>query len=122
MKTSKGATEFLNEHFPSKTALLNAIFLKGYQWPFNADRIKNHGSSLIDLLVFKEITEKGRKVFLDYTKNPYNLTIDNILDSLDMEFASYLTKSGVELNSQFKSPVERSEKDKSQSISVVSFS
>ncbi len=101
------ATEFLNEHFPSKTALLNAIFLKGYQWPFNADRIKNHGSSLIDLLVFKETTDKGRKVFLDYTRNPYNLSIADILSFLDKEYSLYLTKSGIEINAQLETPVER---------------
>jgi len=101
------ANEFLNAHFPSNSLLLNAIFLKGYQWPFNATRIRNHGSSLIDLLVFKEITEKGRDVYLDFTKNPYNLSISKILDTMDEEFSSYLTKSGVQSDPKFETPIER---------------
>ncbi len=104
------ATEFLNDYFPSKKKLLNAIFLKGYQWPFNAERIKNHGSSLIDLLVFKETTEKGRKVFLDYSRNPYGLSISEIVDTLNTEHSSYLTKSGINTTSEFEFPVERLKK------------
>ena len=62
--------EFLQEHFASSSKMLNAIFLKGYQWPFDPSKIANYGSSLIDILVYKEIIVKGRRVFLDYTKNP----------------------------------------------------
>lgn len=101
------STEFLTPHFSTKTKLLNAIFLKGYQWPFRSDRIQNHGSSLIDLLVYKETVEKGRKVFLDFTRNPLNLTLNELLNSLDKEFASYLTKSGIRMSSQYENPIQR---------------
>ena len=50
--------------------MLDAIFLKGYQWPFDPRKVKNYGSSLIDILVYNETQIKGRRVFLDYTRNP----------------------------------------------------
>ena len=50
--------------------MLEAIFLKGYQWPFDPGKLENEGSSLIDLLVYNETTIKKRRVFLDFTRNP----------------------------------------------------
>lgn len=65
--------DFLKEGFSSRTALLNAIFMKGYQWPFNPEHLSGEGSSCIDLLIHREIVEKGRRVFLDYRRNPDQL-------------------------------------------------
>ncbi len=62
--------EFLNEAFPDIATLATAIFRKGYEWPFDPRRIAGYGSSLIDLLVFRERVDRGRRVFLDYTRNP----------------------------------------------------
>ncbi|MFX1499806.1 MAG: FAD-binding protein [Promethearchaeota archaeon] len=62
--------EFLNDLFPSFTELSKAVFLKGYQWPFNSTLIEGYGSSLIDLAVYHETIALKRRVFLDYTKNP----------------------------------------------------
>ena len=62
--------EFLDEYFSSPQKLVNAIFLKGYQWPFDPRKIKDEGSSLIDIGVYNEINKKGRRVFLDFSKNP----------------------------------------------------
>lgn len=62
--------EFLESVFSSREALLHAIFLKGYQWPFDPRKTVNEGSSLIDLLVYQETVLKGRRVFLDYRRNP----------------------------------------------------
>jgi succinate dehydrogenase/fumarate reductase flavoprotein subunit len=62
--------EFLAEIFPSFKELSNAIFLKGYQWPFNASRIKEWGSSLIDLAVYFQKNMLNRRVFLDFRYNP----------------------------------------------------
>jgi succinate dehydrogenase/fumarate reductase flavoprotein subunit len=61
--------EFLNDVFPDMGTLATAIFLKGYQWPFDPRKIAGFGSSLIDLLVTRE-TARGRRVFLDYRHNP----------------------------------------------------
>ncbi len=62
--------EFLQDYFSSPGKMMDAIFLKGYQWPFDPRKIENQGSSLIDLLVYREIVEKNRRVWLDYRKNP----------------------------------------------------
>ena len=59
--------EFLTEAFPNPAEMLGRIFLKGYQWPFDAQ--KAEGSSKIDLLVQQECA-KGRRVFLDFRRNP----------------------------------------------------
>ncbi len=62
--------EFLDPYFEDEKTLLYAIFLKGYQWPFDPRKIVDYGSSLIDLLVYQETVMKGRRVFLDYRSNP----------------------------------------------------
>ncbi len=62
--------EFLNDFFPDPAAQLSAQFLKGYQWPFDVRKISNYGSSCIDLLVYREHNILGRKVCLDFTRNP----------------------------------------------------
>jgi len=62
--------EFLNAFFPRSKALASAVFLKGYQWPFDPRKIEGHGSSLIDLLVYRERRIESRRVYLDFTRNP----------------------------------------------------
>ncbi len=88
--------EFLNAHFPDMETLAAAVFRKGYEWPFDCDRVADHGSSLVDLLVYREIEGGGRKVFLDFTRNPRGG--DGLqpfsLDCLDEEARGYLDRSG----------------------------
>lgn len=62
--------EFLDAYFKDKESLLYAIFLKGYQWPFDPRKTVDYGSSLIDLLVYQETVMRGRRVLLDYRRNP----------------------------------------------------
>jgi succinate dehydrogenase/fumarate reductase flavoprotein subunit len=96
--------EFLNQFFPDYQSLTKAIFLKGYQWPFDPRKIEGHGSSLIDLLVYREITENKRRVFLDYTANPsFGESLAFSPDKLDSEVYNYLKNSGA----LKKSPLER---------------
>ena len=57
--------EFLYDALGNES--LGLTFLKGYEWPF--DTRKLDGSSQVDLLVAAEIA-KGRRVYLDFTKNP----------------------------------------------------
>ena len=46
------------------------IFRKGYEWPFDPDKItSNSRSSLVDLAVFREICA-GNRVFMDFRSNP----------------------------------------------------
>ena len=107
---SKGEDEkeFLLEHFPSKGKMLDAIFLKGYQWPFDPRKVTNFGSSLIDLLVYNEIQIKGRKVFLDFAVNTNCTKPDEKLDftQLGEEAFNYLENSGA----LFGTPIERLKK------------
>jgi len=93
--------EFLNEYFETGGQLLNAVFLKGYQWPFDPRKLDNHGSSLIDILVYNEIEKKNRRVFLDFRKNPS--VLKNDFKNLGKECYDYLNKS----NALFGTPIER---------------
>jgi succinate dehydrogenase/fumarate reductase flavoprotein subunit len=79
-------------------ASLGKIFLKGYQWPFDTRKLK--GSSEIDLLVASEL-KAGRRVYLDYTRNPKGLNSD--FSSLTTEAYQYLERSGA----LFGTPFER---------------
>lgn len=111
VSTDKGGhdeQEFLNDFFPDMGNLAKAIFLKGYQWPFDPRKIRNYGSSLIDLLVYQETVLKGRRVFLDFTKNPSGGGIldDFSFDLLDKEAYGYLEKSEALLDT----PIERLKK------------
>ena len=62
--------EFLDEYFETTSDMLNAIFLKGYQWPFDPRKLHKGGSSIVDMAVFTETHVKGRRVFLDFRVNP----------------------------------------------------
>ncbi len=100
--------EFLNDYFPDMGKLATAIFLKGYQWPFDPRKVYNYGSSLIDILVFQETVKKGRRVFLDFQNNPSGegKLDDFSFDMLSPEAYSYLEKSGA----LFGTPIERLQK------------
>ncbi len=80
--------EFLNDYFDDIGVCLSKIFRKGYEWPFDCKKVMN-GSSIIDLLVFRECVLKNRRVYLDFRKNPYGL--DELpYDKLDNEAREYL--------------------------------
>jgi len=103
-KQGKDEKEFLNKFFPDLRALIKAIFLKGYQWPFDPEKVSNHGSSLIDIIVHNEINRNDRNVFIDYSRNPSWENGESFSsENLDEEVKNYLLKSGALANS----PVER---------------
>lgn len=102
--------EFLRPFFPDTGKLATAIFLKGYQWPFDPAKVPNHGSSLIDLLVHREIELKGRRVFMDFTANPGDFS----LNKLSSEAYGYLKNS----NATGKTPIQRLRKLNSQAIDL----
>jgi succinate dehydrogenase/fumarate reductase flavoprotein subunit len=81
--------EFLPPYFPSPAAMHGTVFLKGYQWPFDARKAID-GSSLIDILVYIETVVKGRRVFLDFRANPTGYSLFDLPD----EARAYLEKSG----------------------------
>ncbi len=96
--------EFLTEKFDTLGNMLDAIFLKGYQWPFDPRKVFNNGSSLIDILVYHETIVKGRRVFLDFMHNPASNPDDSLdFGKLGKEAYSYLERS----NALFGTPIER---------------
>jgi succinate dehydrogenase/fumarate reductase flavoprotein subunit len=100
----KDEHEFLADLFPTMTSMATNIFLKGYQWPFDPQRIENLQSSLIDVLVFNE-NQKGRRVFLDFRQNPAGtrgMGPFNI-DDLEPEAFEYLRDAGA----LQRTPIER---------------
>lgn len=100
-KRGRDEREFLSDVFPDAGRAATAVFLKGYQWPFDPRKVAGYGSSLIDLLVHRETVVKGRRVFLDFRRNPAGLAAG--LDGLDSEARRYL-----ELSSALAAtPIER---------------
>ncbi len=91
--------EFVQQYYQDDAKALSMIFKKGYQWPFDVRKID--GSSLLDLLVYRETVLLGRKVYLDFTKNP--LDTPPCYDQLEREAAEYLRNA----NADFGTPVER---------------
>ncbi len=99
--------EFLTQYFSSAEEMCSNIFLKGYQWPFSFAR--KDLSSRVDTAVHNE-TKKGRKVYLDYTKNPEGFSFEKLSD----EAKDYLLKN----NSLGETPIERLEKLNPKAIQV----
>jgi succinate dehydrogenase/fumarate reductase flavoprotein subunit len=102
--------EFLREYFPSFKELSKAIFLKGYQWPFNSNRIEELGSSLIDLAVYYETEVLDRVVFLDFTNNPTGYDEEE----LDPSAKQYLTNS----DAMAETPIKRLERLNPEAIDL----
>jgi len=100
--------EFLNEYFAVPGKMLDAIFLKGYQWPFDPRKVEDFGSSLIDILVYNETVVKGRRVWLDYRQNPKFASENGNLNfsQLGEETYQYLENS----EALFGTPIERLKK------------
>lgn len=97
--------EFLRRYFKNDAELCSTVFLKGYQWPFSFDRLG--GSSAIDSAVHEQIL-LGKKVFLDFTKNPEGFRIDSLSD----EAKEYLSA----MNITEETPVERLKKLNAKAI------
>ncbi|MHA3978964.1 FAD-binding protein [Halovulum sp. GXIMD14794] len=86
---------FLAEYYRTTQEMASNVFRKGYQWPFHASRMLDFGSSLVDLAVFRE-GEKGRKVFMDFNRNPAAVPGDQPFDlaRLDDDVREYLSNAG----------------------------
>ena len=97
--------EFLANAFETEEEMLHAIFSKGYEWPFDPKKTAAGGSSRVDLAVFRE-KQKGRRVFLDYTKNPSAADENGGLDlkKLSEKTREYLENSGA---LSLATPIER---------------
>ena len=86
---------FLAQYYRTTQEMASNVFRKGYQWPFHATRMLNFGSSLVDLAIFCE-NQKGRRVFMDFNRNPLPVAGDRAfgLDRLDDDVAAYLQSAG----------------------------
>ncbi len=95
--------EFLYDTFLSENSI-PAVFRKGYQWPFDPDKLTpGEGSSLVDIAVYNE-TMAGRRVFLDFRRNPSALDgIPLTRETLGDEVYDYLANS----NALRDTPIER---------------
>ena len=80
------------------------IFLKGYQWPFDPRKAGGEGSSFIDILIYQEEIIRGRRVYLDFTRNSAALEKDGKPDfsGLSEEARRYLENCGALLETPFK--------------------
>lgn len=99
--------EFLTDYFDDINEAYSYVFLKGYQWPFSSDRADK--SSKIDLAVHNEML-LGKKVFLDYTRNPVGFSFDNLCD----EAKNYILNADCLADT----PIERLKKLNSKAIDV----
>jgi len=104
--------EFLSEYFSDPYEALSHVFLKGYQWPFDSAKVLT-GSSVIDLLVYRETVMRGRKVYLDYRTNPFGLEEINF-EALSEEAKVYLRSAGAD----FGTPIARLEKMNTPAIEL----
>ncbi|WP_227754505.1 FAD-dependent oxidoreductase [Stagnihabitans tardus] len=84
---------FLKDYYRTTQEMASNIFRKGYQWPFHATRMLDFGSSLIDLAIFRE-TQMGRRVFMDFNRNPEAIDQAFSLDRLDPDVRTYLATAG----------------------------
>ncbi len=106
---------FLADYYRTTRELASNIFRKGYQWPFHASRMLDFGSSLFDLAVFRE-TQAGRKVFMDFNRNPLPVPgdADFDLERLDPDVRGYIENSGALL----ERPIDRLRKMNPLSIEL----
>ena len=88
---------FLADYYRTTRELASNLFRKGYQWPFHSTRMLDFGSSLVDLAIHRE-GEKGRRVFMDFNRNPLRVPGDQpfSLDRLDEDVAAYLRNAGAD--------------------------
>ncbi len=92
--------QFLMDYFEDPAQMQSLIFLKGYQWPFDSNKVYG-GSSIIDLLVYQETILKNRRVFLDFLHNPGDEMI--AFNKLAPEAYEYLSTA----DACFGTPIER---------------
>ncbi len=88
---------FLAGYYRTTQELASNIFRKGYQWPFHATRMLDFGSSLVDLAIYRE-TREGRRVFMDFNRNPLPVPGDApfSLERLDEDVRHYLGAAGAD--------------------------
>jgi len=82
-----GEKEFLMPTFRDKRDMMDSVFLKGYQWPFDARKIA--GSSRVDQAV-AALNAEGKHAYMDFTREPEGGALTDLGD----EARTYLTNCG----------------------------
>lgn len=82
-----GEREFLAPSFADRQDMLDSVFLKGYQWPFDARKMA--GSSRVDQAV-AALNARGGHAYMDFTREPEG----GALNGLGDEARTYLTNCG----------------------------
>ena len=82
-----GQGEFLLPFFRDRGDMLDSVFLKGYQWPFDARKLA--GSSRVDMAV-AALNAKGGHAYMDFTREPEG----GALSGLGGEARAYLENCG----------------------------
>ena len=75
---NEDGNEFLHKYFPAgmdAAEIYNILFKKGASWPVSYE----HKTHIIDIALYKE-TMAGRKVYLDYSKNPQSFSFHLLSD------------------------------------------
>ncbi|MDQ8196935.1 FAD-binding protein [Pelagicoccus enzymogenes] len=95
---------FLARYYRTTREMVSNTFRKGYQWPFHSTRMLDYGSSLLDLAVFLE-QKAGRKVYLDFLRNPDPVNEGETfsLDDLDPDVRAYLENN----EALYELPIDR---------------
>ena len=108
---------FLNDYYETMAQVATNTFLKGYQWPFHAERLQAFGSSLVDIAVYQERAQ-GRKVYMDLSRNPVagDGMSEFSLAELSEEARTYLERSGA----TGSTPYERLQQLNSPAIDIYS--
>ncbi|MGI5883877.1 MAG: FAD-binding protein [Candidatus Spyradocola sp.] len=100
--------EFLPETLGGAARALEMVFRKGYEWPFDSARAA--ASSQVDLAVYRETVELGRRAYLDYTREPAGFSPE----ALGAEAREYLERS----RALVPTPVERLRRMNPQALAL----
>lgn len=105
--------EFLGRYFPPGTpprVVMNLLFRKGASWPVTYE----HPTHIIDVAVYQEIAA-GRKVYLDYSRNPAGFQWDELVEENHRRYYSEIT---VDLGTERRlaSPLQRLKEINPESI------
>ena len=90
-----GANEFLPPFFRDRGDMLDSVFLKGYQWPFDARKMA--GSSRVDMAV-SALNARGGHAYMDFTREPEG----GALSGLGGEARAYLRNCGAEQGTPYE--------------------
>ena len=100
--------EFLPGALGGAARALRMVFRKGYEWPFDSARAAE--SSQVDLAVYRETEELGRRVYLDYAQDPAGFSAE----AMGAEAREYLERS----RALAPTPIERLRRMNPQAIAL----